>query len=45
MEIVGYKYTTEYEAIQARKLCADFYELPKSPKDETKYWVNYNVAQ
>ena len=45
MEILGYKYTTEDEAIQARKLCADFYELPKSPKDETKYWVNYNVAQ
>jgi hypothetical protein len=29
----------------ARKQCADFYGLPKSPEDETKYWVDYNVAE
>jgi hypothetical protein len=45
MEVLGYKYTTEDEAIQARKLCADFYGLPKTPQDETKYWVDYNVAE
>ena len=44
MEVNGYKYTTEVEAIAARKECADFYGLPKSPEDETLYWVNYNEA-
>ena len=44
MEILGYKYINENYAIQARKQCADFYGLPKSPEDETKYWVDYNKA-
>ena len=44
MEVRGYKYTDEAEAIEARKECADFYGLPKTPSDETKYWVDYNEA-
>ena len=44
MTINGYKYTNEAEAIQARQDCADFYGLPKSPEDETIYWVNYIEA-
>ena len=45
MEIIGYKYLVEAEAIDARAQCADFYGLPKSPEDETKYWVDYNKAE
>ncbi len=44
MEVKGYKYTTEKEAIDARTACADYYGLPKSPEDETIYWVNYENA-
>ena len=44
MDITGYKYLTEAEAIDARSQCADFYGLPKTPEDETTYWVNYNEA-
>ena len=45
MDIIGYKYTNENDAQVARKQCADFYGLPKSPEDETKYWVDYNKAE
>ena len=44
-EINGYKYTIEQEAIDARKACADYYGLPKTPDDTTKYWVDYNEAE
>ena len=44
MEINGYKYLTEQEAIVARKQCADYYGLPKTPEDTTKYWVDYTEA-
>jgi hypothetical protein len=44
MLINGYKYTTEQEAINARKQCADYYGLPKSPEDVTQYWVDYQEA-
>jgi hypothetical protein len=36
-----YKYITEQEAIDARKQCADYYGLPKSPEDVTQFWVDY----
>jgi hypothetical protein len=45
MYIKGYKYTKEQEAIDARKQCADYYGLPVSPEDVTKYWVDYNTAK
>jgi hypothetical protein len=44
MIVLGYKYTNEQEAIDARKQCADYYGLPKSPEDITQYWVDYQVA-
>jgi hypothetical protein len=44
MYIKGYKYQTEQEAQTARKQCADYYGLPKSPEDITQYWVDYQVA-
>lgn len=44
MEVTGYKYTNEQDAIDARKQCADYYGLPVSPDDVTKYWVDYNTA-
>lgn len=45
MEITGYKYTNEQEAINARKQCADYYGLPVAPDDITKYWVDYETAE
>ena len=44
MMITGYKYTVEQDAIDARKLCADYYGLPVHPDDVTQYWVNYEKA-
>lgn len=44
MEILGYKYTNEQDAIDSRKACADFYGLPTAPENVTKYWVNYETA-
>jgi len=44
MEVTGYKYTNEQDAIDARKQCADYYGLPVSPDDVTQYWVDYNTA-
>ena len=43
--MLGYQYFIEQEAIDARKQCADYYGLPKSPEDETIYWVNYSTAE
>ena len=42
--MIGYKYATEQEAIDARKQCADYYGLPKTPTDTTLYWVDYQEA-
>jgi hypothetical protein len=42
--IKGYKYTTEQEAIDARKQCADYYGLPTAPENVTQFWVNYENA-
>jgi hypothetical protein len=43
--MLGYQYFIEQEAIDARKECADYYGLPKSPEDETLYWVDYNYSE
>jgi len=45
MEVTGYKFNTEQEAIDARKQCADYYGLPKTPTDTTLYWVDYQEAE
>jgi hypothetical protein len=39
--MLGYKYTTEAGAIEARQLCATYAGLP-NPQGDTLYWVNYN---
>ena len=41
MIVLGYKYTNEEDAINARKACADYYGLPVNPDDDTIYYVNY----
>ena len=41
--MLGYKYTTETEAIAARQAAADYMGLPV-PNGETLYWVNYNYS-
>ena len=42
--MLGYKYTTEQEAINARQLCATYKGLPR-PQGSTLYWVNYEYSQ
>jgi hypothetical protein len=44
MEVNGYKYTTEQEAIDAREACDSYYGIPVSPDDVTQNWVEYNTA-
>ena len=41
----GYKYNTEEDAILARKMCADFYGLPKTESNITKYWVDFQYSE
>ena len=41
----GYIFTTETEAIAARKAAATYMGLPKNPNDTTIYWVNYNYSE
>jgi hypothetical protein len=44
MEVNGYKYNTEQEAIQAREACDTYYGIPVSPDDVTQNWVEYETA-
>ena len=41
----GYIYNTEQEAIDARKLAADYKGLPVNTNDITQYWVNYSFSE
>jgi hypothetical protein len=43
--MLGYKYTTEAEAIAARQQCDAYYGIPASPTDVTQHWVDYNFAE
>lgn len=45
MEIIGYKYETEQDAINARELCDTYYGIPVLPDDITQNWVEYSFAQ
>lgn len=45
MEITGYKYTNEQDAINAREQCDAYYGIPVSPDDVTQNWVDYNTAE
>lgn len=45
MEITGYKYTNEQDAINAREQVDTYYGIPVSPDDVTQNWVDYNTAE
>jgi len=45
MEIVGYKYTNEQDAINAREQIDSYYGIPVSPDDVTQNWVNYQTSE
>jgi hypothetical protein len=45
MEVTGYKYTNEQDAMDARQQCADYYGLPIYPDTITIYWTNYKTAE
>lgn len=44
MEVNGYKYTTEQDAINAREACDTYYGIPVAPDDVTQNWVEYQTA-
>lgn len=44
MEVNGYKYTTEQDAIDARELCDAYYGIPVLPNDITQNWIEYNTT-
>jgi hypothetical protein len=44
MEVTGYKYTNEQDAIDAREQCDAYYGIPVAPEDITQNWVDYNTA-
>lgn len=43
--MIGYKYNTEIEAINAQKNCNAFYDIPKNKTDITQNWCNYIYDQ
>ncbi len=45
MEVLGYKYNTEQEAIDARERCDYYYGIPVSPEDITQNWCEYQIAE
>ena len=44
MKVLGYKYTTEQDAIDAREACDTYYGIPVLPTDVTQNWVEYQTA-
>jgi hypothetical protein len=44
MEVTGYKYTTEQDAINARETCDTYYGIPIAPDDVTQNWTDYQIA-
>jgi hypothetical protein len=45
MEVLGYKYTNEQDAINAREQVDAYYGIPVSPDDVTQNWVDYQTAE
>jgi hypothetical protein len=43
--MLGYKYTTETEAIAAQSACNSYYGIPVAPDDVTQNWVDYRFAE
>jgi hypothetical protein len=44
MEVTGYKYTNEQDAIDARELADTYYGIPVSPDNVTQNWCEYQTA-
>ena len=44
MKVLGYKYTIEQDAINAREACDTYYGIPVLPTDVTQNWVEYHTA-
>jgi hypothetical protein len=44
MEITGYKYANEQDAINARELLDTYYGIPVSPDSVTQNWCEYETA-
>lgn len=44
MKVLGYKYTTEQDAIDSREACDTYYAIPVLPTDVTQNWVEYQTA-
>jgi hypothetical protein len=45
MEVTGYKYANEQDAINARELVDTYYGIPVSPDSVTKNWIDYQTAE
>jgi len=45
MEILGYKYTTEKDAIDVREKIDSYYGIPILPNDITQNWTDYKKAE
>ena len=44
MEVIGYKYTNEQDAIDAREQVDAYYGIPVTPEDVTQNWCYYETA-
>lgn len=44
MEVLGYKYNTEQDAINAREACDTYYGIPVSHEYVTQNWTDYQTA-
>lgn len=45
MEVIGYKYMNEQDAINSREQVDAYYGIPVSLDDVTQNWVDYQTAQ
>ncbi len=45
MQVTGYKYTIEQDAINAREQVDAYYGIPISPNDVTQNWTDYQTAE
>lgn len=42
--MLGYQYTTEQDAINAREACDTYYGIPITPDSVTQNWCDYQIA-
>ena len=43
--MLGYKYNTEIEVINAQKSCNAYYDIPKNETDITQNWCSYEFSE